>query len=82
MFRENQWHGTNERTDRQMDRQTNRVQQLMRLPRAGRTFYHVPTYSERKVCDRQTDRQTDRQINITKKRNIFVDEMYSKIRIE
>jgi len=49
-----------ERTDRQMYRQTNRVQQLMRLPRAGRTFYHVPTYSERKVCDRQTDRQTDK----------------------
>ena len=51
----------------------------MRSTMDGHTFYDVPIYSERKireVCYRQTY-----NTNITK-RNIFADEMYSKIRVE
>jgi len=48
MFRENRRHGTDGWIDARTD---GREQHLVRSPRQGRTFYHVPIQSEQNVCD-------------------------------
>ena len=52
LYRENRRHGTDGRTE-------GRGASLNAAPREGHTFYQVPIYGERKVCqvyDRQTDK--------------------------